>query len=406
MIAALCAALFAAAPQAAYAQDQKVTVQAGVITAKEGFADIEKQTDLMFVVNHNGFDVETKVSIPGGVMTVDELLKAVFKNTEKSWTIYGKYVIIPVKETPDEEPKEGSIIGTILNSDDNIPVREGAVEIVGKNISAVTDGYGRFSLTGVPAGKYIIKFGGPDFTAVYREVTLAAGQKKSVDVALKPVAIEVVVEIAEVLPEADPIMAPGSYVRPPKEVVMPAPGTYVLTEASAPARSYRPKVALKTNLLYWATTTPNAGLEFYLAERWSFNAHFGYNAWQFAPQKGLKHWVLQPEVRYWFCSVFEQGFIGVHGIYGKFNFKDMNLPFTDVFVGHHYRGSAYGAGIAYGYHLPLGKRFGLELSLGAGFVHVDYEKFRCGSCDEFEGSFSKNYIGPTKASVSLVFLLN
>ena len=29
------------------------------------------------------------------------------------------------------------------------------------------------------------------------------------------------------------------------------------------------KVAMKSNLLYWSTTTPNAGTEIALAERWT-----------------------------------------------------------------------------------------------------------------------------------------
>ena len=29
------------------------------------------------------------------------------------------------------------------------------------------------------------------------------------------------------------------------------------------------KVAVKTNALYWATTTPNVGMEFALSDRWT-----------------------------------------------------------------------------------------------------------------------------------------
>ena len=30
------------------------------------------------------------------------------------------------------------------------------------------------------------------------------------------------------------------------------------------------KVAIKTNALYWATATPNVGMEFAMADRWTF----------------------------------------------------------------------------------------------------------------------------------------
>ena len=38
-----------------------------------------------------------------------------------------------------------------------------------------------------------------------------------------------------------------------------------------------PVVALKTNALYWATTTPNLGLEFRLAKKWTLEAEVGLN---------------------------------------------------------------------------------------------------------------------------------
>ena len=39
------------------------------------------------------------------------------------------------------------------------------------------------------------------------------------------------------------------------------------------------KVAVKTNSLYWLTTTPNAGFEFALGDRWTFEIAGGYNPW-------------------------------------------------------------------------------------------------------------------------------
>ncbi|MBQ8501028.1 MAG: DUF3575 domain-containing protein, partial [Bacteroides sp.] len=52
-------------------------------------------------------------------------------------------------------------------------------------------------------------------------------------------------------------------------------------------------IALKTNLLYDATATINAGVEFRLAPRWSFDLSGNYNAWTLNDHR-WKHWLLQP----------------------------------------------------------------------------------------------------------------
>ena len=60
------------------------------------------------------------------------------------------------------------------------------------------------------------------------------------------------------------------------------------------------KVALKSNLLYDATTTMNLGLEFGLARKWTLDVPVNYNPWKLDNGRRLRHWGIQPEVRYWF----------------------------------------------------------------------------------------------------------
>ena len=79
------------------------------------------------------------------------------------------------------------------------------------------------------------------------------------------------------------------------------------------------KIALKSNLLYDATTTMNLGLEFGLARKWTLDVPVNYNPWKPDNGRRLRHWGVQPEVRYWFCESFRRTFIGVHGHYADFN---------------------------------------------------------------------------------------
>ena len=61
------------------------------------------------------------------------------------------------------------------------------------------------------------------------------------------------------------------------------------------------KVALKTNLLYDATSTPNLGAELALGKKSTLQLFYGLNPWKFASDrtKQLRHWLLMPEYRYW-----------------------------------------------------------------------------------------------------------
>ena len=70
------------------------------------------------------------------------------------------------------------------------------------------------------------------------------------------------------------------------------------------SEGYAQKVALKSNLLYDATTTMNLGLEIGLARKWTLDIPVNYNPWKLSDGKRLRHWGIQPEVRYWFCESF------------------------------------------------------------------------------------------------------
>ena len=168
-------------------------------------------------------------------------------------------------------------------------------------------------------------------------------------------------------------------------------------------------VALKSNLLYDATLTVNAGLEVGLAPRWSFDLSGNYNGWAIDGHK-WKHWLVQPELRYWFCDRFAGHFVGLHALGGQYNFGnfDTSLSFlgTDysVFADNRHQGWYAGAGIAYGYSFILSRHWNLELELGAGYVYTRYDVFECQGCGrKVEEDKPHHYVGPTKAAVNLVY---
>lgn len=175
---------------------------------------------------------------------------------------------------------------------------------------------------------------------------------------------------------------------------------------------YAQRIGVKTNSLYWATTTPNLGFEFRTSEQTTFSLFGGYNPFNFSSrvrQDGVKvnpkirHWLVMPEFRYWFCKAFERGNIGIHGIYGQYNVG--GISFIKPLKDYRYQGDAYGGGISYGYHWAVSERWGFEASLGAGFLRLHYKKYDCGECGDQIGEYKRNYLGPTKAALSLIYFL-
>ena len=86
-------------------------------------------------------------------------------------------------------------------------------------------------------------------------------------------------------------------------------------------------LAVKTNLLYDATATVNLGVEVGLSPKWTLDLSGNYNGWTFNENKKWKHWMAQPEARYWFCERFNGHFLGAHLLGGQYNVGGIDLPF-------------------------------------------------------------------------------
>jgi hypothetical protein len=259
-------------------------------------------------------------------------------------------------------------------------------------------------------------------------------------------------------------------------------------------------MALKTNLLYDATSTINIGYEAALNHRTTLDIWVNYNPWSLGRKmvglddeavmqvtgasytggtaeyrdRKLKHILIQPEVRWWLCEKFNGHFFGAHLHGGIFNVGAINLfgwgdygigksgqpllrrthmssdefnaltpdqrkqyyvtgvqyrPGTDEWDAYpgmknpekndflwrnadrdgiytnSFEGWFIGAGVSYGYHWLLGRRFSMEFTLGIGYAYLDYEKSRCTECKKKLGEGVSHYFGPTRAGISLVYML-
>lgn len=183
-------------------------------------------------------------------------------------------------------------------------------------------------------------------------------------------------------------------------------GAFLFSPSPASAQ----QVSLKTNILYDATATINAGAEIRVAPRWSVDVSGNFNAWTFSHGSRWKHWMVQPEARYWLCEATSGHFFAIHCIGGKYNIG--HLRFARDIPGynlgnlrdHRFQGLFAGAGLGYGYSYMLGRHWSIEGELGIGWLYTKYDVFECEGCGKKIGHNHKNFVAPTKVALSLVYV--
>lgn len=165
-------------------------------------------------------------------------------------------------------------------------------------------------------------------------------------------------------------------------------------------------VAFNTNLLYLCTTTPNVGVEAKLAKKVTFDVNAGHNMWRFSSDKRLNHWLVQPELRYWFCEAFNGHFLGIHAHGGQFDIGGVNIPIgrAVAFKDKRFTGDFIGAGLSYGYQWILCKHWNFEASIGGGYARINYIKSACPDCSPKESEGFYNYWGITRSTLSLIYI--
>ncbi|MBD5242853.1 MAG: DUF3575 domain-containing protein [Barnesiella sp.] len=170
-------------------------------------------------------------------------------------------------------------------------------------------------------------------------------------------------------------------------------------------------VELRTNLLYWMTTTPNAGVDVRLSDHITIGASLGYNAFNFSTSTGrgnnslnpkIHHWSVMPEGRWWFGTPYRGSFLSLHILCGEFNAGGISFP--EFLKNHRYRGYAVGAGMSYGHVWNMGRDWRIGVSAGLSLVRLDYKRYNCGSCGSYTGSYVK-YIPLIPVGISVAYVI-
>ena len=172
-------------------------------------------------------------------------------------------------------------------------------------------------------------------------------------------------------------------------------------------------MGIRTNMLYDALLIPNIGVEFYLGKNWSVMANWMYGWWK----SDRTHWYWRAyggdlAVRKWFGKAAdEKPLTGHHlGVYAQvftFDFETGGRGYMGGKPGGTIWDKAnYAAGVEYGYSLPIAKRLNIDFSIGAGYWGgTYYEYIPEDGCYVWQSTKQRHWFGPTKAEVSLVWLI-
>ncbi len=192
------------------------------------------------------------------------------------------------------------------------------------------------------------------------------------------------------------------------DVVMPQDSTESIVPIE-PIESFEEEfkplyLAAKTNILYDLALVPNFAVEVYLGKGWSIEGNWNYAWWT----KDIKHF-------YW--RIYG-GELGLRKYFGK---KAAEKPLTGHHLGIYFQGFtydfelggrgylsnfSYGVGLGYGYSLPITKRINLDFSLGLGFIGGEYKVYDPDDgCYVWKETRQRRWIGPSKADISLVWLI-
>ena len=175
------------------------------------------------------------------------------------------------------------------------------------------------------------------------------------------------------------------------------------------------QIAVKTNVPMLLLGGPNVGAEITLSQQFTVNGEFMWQPFLFKKKEDVFDAMLMgadfryyPNPRFFYTSSYYDGlYFGPYAMYGLFNIGMVGgdgLSADD----ERYKGWGISGGLLVGYKLFLSPRFRLDINLGLGYAHLQYDTYQMtGQWAEWPMSIkdTKSWIGPTKFGVHLVYNL-
>ena len=170
-------------------------------------------------------------------------------------------------------------------------------------------------------------------------------------------------------------------------------------KAAAPAMGNRYH-ALKTNVAFDAIGVLNLDYEVQVHRKMTLDIPVSWSLWDAEREHALRIVGLQPELRWWTGSEAGRGhFFGLHAHAAWYNMKWEDNRYQDN------GRPLLGAGLSYGYKLPLGKHWGAEFNLGVGYANLKYNTYYTIENGALLNTRVRHYWGLTRLGLSLVYRL-
>ncbi|MDR2131485.1 MAG: DUF3575 domain-containing protein [Odoribacteraceae bacterium] len=170
--------------------------------------------------------------------------------------------------------------------------------------------------------------------------------------------------------------------------------------------------SIKTNVPLWLTGSPNIGVEVTLTRQVTIDGEILWMPYMFKKHEEVfRAAMASVEYRYhvspsyYYTNDSWDGFyVGPYALYGQFNIGLMRHHDMD----RSYRRSGWGlsGGVSTGYKFYLSPRFKIDVNVGIGYAHLQYNKYKLGgeyARFPIEQKNTKSWIGPTKFGVYLIY---
>lgn len=160
--------------------------------------------------------------------------------------------------------------------------------------------------------------------------------------------------------------------------------------------SFGQRVALRTNVLDWATLSPNLSLETRLSGRFTLGLGLSGSPVKVTVMDTRFNSIrFQPELRYWFNRPMAKHYMGLALLASNFDLKHKTtLQQGDIFA----------AGLTYGYALVLGRHWNVEFTAGVGVGPARYFDYLEHEDKPSSPNVSKLMIIPMNIGVSFTYI--
>ena len=287
-------------------------------------------------------------------------------------------------------------LARLAQADPNVPYHDETVRLINRLAVDARTGKG-----GDGVGRLRIFYGGEPWRYMYARLfpeLRASGMTLWYEYV--PAPIDLPVGELTILVESVPLPASISF-----------PEIGPTAQAAKPGRPFY--MDLRTNMLYDAALIPNIGAEFYVGHGFSIGGNWQYAWW--SNRSKNRFWRIYGGdlfIRRWFGGKAKyKPLTGHHiGLYAQAITYDVEFGGRGYMAGEPggniFDRANLGGGIEYGYSLPVGHRLNIDFTLGLGYSGGTYYEYLPDDGHYvWQVTKKRNWWGPTKAEISLVWLI-